>query len=127
MEARWGLVPDMGLTQTLRGLVRPDVAKELCMSARIIDGTMAQTLGLVTHVDADPVARARSLAVEFTTRSPDAVLAAKRVIDAMQGPVSRALRLEKRWQLKLLRGRNMRIARQRAQRPERPFEPRQYR
>jgi enoyl-CoA hydratase/carnithine racemase len=37
-EGQWGLVPDMGLTRSLRGLVQLDVAKELTFSARIIDG-----------------------------------------------------------------------------------------
>src|SRR5262245_12080806 len=34
-EAAWGLIPDMAGTQLLRGLVRPDVAKELTFTARI--------------------------------------------------------------------------------------------
>jgi len=127
MEARWGLVPDMGLTRTLRGLVNADVAKELTYSARIVDGNEAQMLGLVTRVDADPLAAALRLAGEFATRSPDALLAAKRVIDAMlHASPRRALALEKRWQLKLLLGRNGRIAWARAKDPQRPYAPRQY-
>ena len=31
MEARWGLVPDMGITSTLPRLVRADVARELTL------------------------------------------------------------------------------------------------
>ncbi|MFA9203886.1 MAG: crotonase/enoyl-CoA hydratase family protein, partial [Flavobacteriales bacterium] len=54
MESRWGLVPDMGITQTLRGLVPVDVAKELTLSGRIFSGTEAKTLGVVTHLSADP-------------------------------------------------------------------------
>lgn len=126
MKARWGLVPDMGLTCTLRGLVCADVAKELTMSARIIEGRAAHDLGLVTHLDADPMQRARDLAAEFATRSPDAVLAAKRIVDAMQGSVAHGLRMEKRWQLRLLRGRNVAVARRRASTPDAAFEPRQF-
>ena len=129
MEARWGLVPDMGITHTLRGLVAPDVAAELVYSARVIDGEQARELGLVTHVASDPLAAAHTLATEFATRSPDALLAAKRVLHAMhQASPARALRAEKRWQLRLLLGRNFPIARRRgAAASDEAFEPRQYR
>jgi enoyl-CoA hydratase/carnithine racemase len=126
MEARWGLVPDMGLTRTLRGLLRADVAKELTYTARVVDGAQAQALGLVSHVAADPLAAALAFAEEIETRSPDAVLAAKRVLDAMLHAPQRALRLEKRWQLRLLRGRNAAIARRRAREPEATYAPREY-
>jgi enoyl-CoA hydratase/carnithine racemase len=127
MEARWGLVPDMGITRTLRGLLRPDLAKDLAFSARVIAGSEAHALGLVSRIDASPLAAAQALAREYAERSPDAVLAAKRVIDAMTrtGPRA-ALAAEKRWQLKLLLGRNLRIARARAADRSRPFAPRQY-
>jgi enoyl-CoA hydratase/carnithine racemase len=127
MEARWGLVPDMGLTRTLRGLVRPDVARDLTYSARVVSGEEAQAIGLVTRTDAAPLDAALALAREYATRSPDALLAAKRVLDAMtHGSSRRALALEKRWQLKLLLGRNVHVARARARDPARPFGPRQY-
>ena len=127
MESRWGLAPDMGLTRSLRGLVAVDVARELTFSARIVTGADAQVLGLVTHVADDPVEAALVLAREFATRSPDAVLAGKRVLHAMVHAPGRALRLEKWWQLKLLLGRNSAIARRRAQSPELEYAPRQYR
>lgn len=126
MEARWGLVPDMGLTRSLRGVLRADVAMELAMTARIIDAGEALRLGLVTRVDEDPLQAALGLAQEIAARSPDAVLAAKRVLQAMQGSVPSGLRQEKRWQLRLLRGRNAAIARRRATTPDLPFGPRQY-
>lgn len=127
MEARWGLVPDMGLTRSLRGLVRSDVAKDLVYSARIVDGEQAAVLGLVTRVDPAPLQAALALAAGYATRSPDALLAAKRVLDAMThaNPV-RSLRTEKRWQLRLLRGRNFALARRRAKTPKLAFLPREY-
>lgn len=128
MEARWGMVPDMGITQTLRGLVRPDIAMELVCTARVIDGVQAHALGLVTHLSDDPLAVARALAEEFAGRSPDAVLAGKRVVQAMtQAGRRRALWLEKWWQLKLLLGRNSAVARKRAKVPDAPWHPRQFR
>ena len=42
MESRWGLVPDMGITRSLKGLVGPDLAKELTLSARIFDAQYAK-------------------------------------------------------------------------------------
>jgi enoyl-CoA hydratase/carnithine racemase len=77
MEVRWGLLPDMSGPQTLVRLVGLDVAKELVFTARRISGTEAHELGLVTHVDDDPVARARALAAEIAGRNPEAVQGAK--------------------------------------------------
>ena len=56
LEIKWGLIPDVGITQTLRNLVPLDVAKELVFTGRILDGTTAKVLGLVTHVSEDPLA-----------------------------------------------------------------------
>ena len=57
MEIRWGLVPDMAITQSLPRLVGSDVAKELTFTGRILDGEQAHALGLVTHVARRPVRR----------------------------------------------------------------------
>src|SRR5436189_96104 len=73
MEARWGLVPDMGITQSLTRLVPIDVAKELTFTARRLSGEDATEIGLVTHVAQDPLAAAQKLATEIAGRSPDAV------------------------------------------------------
>jgi enoyl-CoA hydratase/carnithine racemase len=127
MEARWGLVADMGLSRTLRGLVAADVARELVYSARIVEGEQARAIGLVTRLADDPLAAALELAREFAARSPDAVLAGKRVVDAMLDGPRGSLRLEKAWQRKLLLGRNSAIARRRDKAPDTPWAPRQYR
>jgi enoyl-CoA hydratase/carnithine racemase len=126
MESRWGLVPDMGITRTLKGLVPLDIAKELTLTARILSGTDAKTLGLVTHLAADPLVAAEALAAELLTRSPDALLAAKRVLNAMEHQPRRALRLEKLWQLKLILGKNSKIARKKDKNPALEFSPRQF-
>jgi len=81
MEVKWGLVPDMGITQTLPRLVPIDVAKELTFSGRIVSGSEALELGLVTRADEDPLSAALSLAEEISQKSPDAVRAAKRLYD----------------------------------------------
>jgi enoyl-CoA hydratase/carnithine racemase len=95
MEARWGLVPDMGITQTLTRLVGIDVAKELTFTARRVSGDEAAALGLVTRVADDPLAAARELAAEIAGRSPDAVRAAKRLYESTwPAPARGALELE---------------------------------
>jgi enoyl-CoA hydratase/carnithine racemase len=77
MEIKWGLVPDMGLTQTLPRLIPIDVAKELTFTGRIVSGSEASELGLVTRTDGDPLSAALALAEEIAQKSPDAVRAAK--------------------------------------------------
>lgn len=79
MEIKWGLVPDMGITQTLPRLIPIDVAKELTFSGRILSGSEASGLGLVTRTAEDPLAAALALAEEIAQKSPDAVQAAKRL------------------------------------------------
>jgi enoyl-CoA hydratase/carnithine racemase len=111
MESKWGLIPDMGGAALLRELVPLDLAKELSMTGRIISGTEAHALGLVSHLAADPVAAAHTLAAEIETRSPDAVAAAKFLMQqAWSSGESGALAAERRWQRQLLGKRNQRIA-----------------
>ncbi len=126
MESRWGLVPDMGLSHSLTGLIGIDLAKELTFSGRIFSAEYAHSMGLVSHLDSAPLNRASMLAEEMAQRSPDALIAAKQVLNAMLLQPNKALRLEKIWQLKLLLGKNSRLARQKDQQPDVQFLPRQY-
>lgn len=103
MEIKWGLVPDMSGTQTLRRLVRLDVAKELTFTGRVVSGTEAVELGLATRVAADPRAAALEVAAEIATKSPDAIRAAKQLLDASGVvPVADGLRLEEKLQVGLI-------------------------
>ncbi len=81
MEIKWGLIPDMSLTQTLRDLVPLDVAKELTFTGRVLSGTEAQALGLVTKVEADPRAAALAMAQEIASKSPDAIRYGKQLLE----------------------------------------------
>ena len=81
MEVKWGLIPDMAITQTLPRLVPIDVAKELTFSGRIVSGSEALALGLVTRNSDDPLTSALAVAEEIAQKSPDAVRAAKRLYD----------------------------------------------
>ncbi|MDV2469791.1 crotonase/enoyl-CoA hydratase family protein [Acinetobacter chinensis] len=126
MESRWGLVPDMGLTRSIKGVIGLDLAKELTLTARVFDGHYAKEIGLVTHLDENPLNKAVSIAQEMLQRSPDALMAAKRVLDAMEHQPTKSLRLEKIWQLKLLMGKNSKLARKKDKNPDVQFLPRQY-
>lgn len=81
MEMRWGIVPDLGGMALMRGLVRDDVARELVFTARRVAGAEAAAIGLVTRLADDPLAAALALAREIAAASPDAVRAAKRLLN----------------------------------------------
>ncbi len=81
MEIKWGLIPDMGITQTLPRLLPIDVAKELTYTGRQVSGEEAAQLGLVTRTAEDPLAAAQALAAEIASKSPSAVQHAKRLYD----------------------------------------------
>jgi enoyl-CoA hydratase/carnithine racemase len=104
MEIKWGLVPDMGITQALPRLVRIDVAKELTFSGRVVAGSEALALGLVTRNSDDPLASALALADEIAQKSPDAVRAAKRLYDEtwVSADAAAALRRESELQAGLI-------------------------
>lgn len=111
MEIKWGMIPDMTGTITLRELVPIDVAKELTMTGRVFDGEEAKALNLVTGVSADPLADAEALVTQLKTRSPDAVAAAKAMLHKTWGASeSGALATESLVQAKVLAGKNQRIA-----------------
>ncbi|MGO4331493.1 MULTISPECIES: crotonase/enoyl-CoA hydratase family protein [unclassified Cupriavidus] len=80
MEIKWGLVPDMAGMVLMRGLVRPDRLRELIYSGRIVGAEEACALGLATAVVDDPRAVALATARAIAARSPDAIRAAKRLM-----------------------------------------------
>jgi enoyl-CoA hydratase/carnithine racemase len=100
MEAKWGLVPDMGGGALLRELLPVDVAKELVMTGRVLSGLEAQEAGLVTHVSDSPSEHAQKLIQEILERSPDSVAASKFMIQNIWG-IDQGVNLtqERRWQL----------------------------
>ena len=84
LEIKWGLVPDMGGVALMRHLARDDVVRELTYSARIFSGSEALTLGFATRVCADPYQEAMAFAREIANKSPDAIRAAKRLLNLAQ-------------------------------------------
>jgi enoyl-CoA hydratase/carnithine racemase len=103
MEINWGLVPDMAGIALLRKLVRDDVARELIYTGRVFSGAEAATLGLATRLCADPYADALALAREIAARPPQAMRAAKRLLDlAVEADQKTILLAESREQAALI-------------------------
>ncbi|MFM8409345.1 MAG: crotonase/enoyl-CoA hydratase family protein [Alphaproteobacteria bacterium] len=103
MEIKWGLVPDMSGTQTLRHLVRLDVAKELTFTGRVVSGEEAVGIGLATRTAADPHAAAMEMAREIAGKSPEAIRSSKRLLnEAWVGSPADGLALEAELQTAIL-------------------------
>jgi len=103
MEARWGLVPDMGGMVLMPRLARADVIRRLTYTAEVFGAEAALGWGFVTEIADDPLTRSLALAGEIAARSPDAVRAAKRLIsDSALMPAPDALLAESAAQEKLL-------------------------
>jgi enoyl-CoA hydratase/carnithine racemase len=81
MEIKWGLIPDMAGTQLMRHLAREDIVRELTYTGRIFSGEEALAYGFATRVTTDPLTEALSTAREIAGKSPDAVRAAKRLLN----------------------------------------------
>jgi enoyl-CoA hydratase/carnithine racemase len=82
MEIKWGLAPDMAGVPLMRRLLRDDVARDLTYTGRVVSGEEAVAIGLATRVCADPLSEALAYAAEVAGRSPSAIRAAKRLMNA---------------------------------------------
>ena len=103
MEIKWGLVPDMGGALLMRDLARADVIRELTWSGRVFDGREALAMGFATRVCEDPRAEALAFAREVAGRSPDAIRAAKRLLQlAESAQPATILQAESDEQIRLL-------------------------
>ena len=81
MEIKWGLIPDCSISQTLRDLVRLDIAKELTFTGRIFQGAEAAELGIVTRVSDSPLEDAMEMAELIATKSPQAIRLGKQLFE----------------------------------------------
>ena len=90
IETTWGLVPDMAGTQLMRHLAREDIVRELSYSGRVFTAEEALAYGFATRVTSDPLAAAMATAREIASKSPDAIRAAKRLLNlaAESGPAA---------------------------------------
>lgn len=111
MEVKWGIIPDMAITATLRDVMPVDRIKELAFTARIIGASEAEKIKLITSVEEDPIEAARGLAREIAGRSPDAIRAIKSLINSSwHESVEDGLRREARLQIKVLSQANQKEA-----------------
>jgi enoyl-CoA hydratase/carnithine racemase len=107
VEITWGLVPDLSGTQALRRLVPLDVAKKLIFSGEPISGARAVELHLGTETSERPLEDAFALARTIATRSPEAVRAAKQLLNASGlVPLAEGLANEFRASSSLMGGKN---------------------
>lgn len=81
MEMKWGLIPDMAGTQLWRHSVRDDIIRELTYTHRVFSGKEAVDYGFATHVSENPFEDAMKLAQEIASKSPTAVVKAKKVLN----------------------------------------------
>jgi enoyl-CoA hydratase/carnithine racemase len=111
MEIKWGLIPDLAISTTLRHLVPLDQVKELAWSGRIVDGNEALRLRLVTALHDDPLAAAFDMAQSIAAGSPDAIRGMKALFNrAWQLSDADALSLEATLQRDILGASNQREA-----------------
>src|SRR6516165_12296228 len=102
MEIKWGLVPDMAGTPILASLVRDDILRELTYTGRIFSAQEAMAYGLGTRICDDPRTAAFEVAREIAGKSPDAVRAAKRLLNKLSVDPGPALLAESTEQQKLI-------------------------
>ena len=81
VEITFGLLPDMSASQSLRRLVSLDRMKELVLTGRKFSGEEALQYGLATQLSETPVEDALAMAAQIAARNPDAVRAAKQVLN----------------------------------------------
>ncbi len=115
LEAKWGLVPDMGGTVPFGDQMRADDVMRLSMTGEQITGARAAEIGLATEAVDEPIKAALDLIARISERSPDSVAATKKLIYAnRRGSLRSAWRLERKLQSRMFKSANTKIARESA-------------
>ena len=81
VEIDFGLLPDMSATQSLRRLLSLDRIKHLIMTGQKFSGEEAMVYGLATELSTSPVEDALTIADQIASHNPDAVRAAKSLLN----------------------------------------------
>ncbi|MEE9454835.1 MAG: crotonase/enoyl-CoA hydratase family protein [Paracoccaceae bacterium] len=111
MEAKWGLVPDMGGMALMPALARQDIIRRLTYTAEVFEADNALNWGFITEIADTPLTRALDIAKHIAARSPDAMRAAKKLItDTWNAPVDKVLMAESAAQKTVLGQENQREA-----------------
>ena len=119
MEGKWGLIPDMGGNLVLREILAKDIALKLTMTAEVINAEKALNYGLITEICDEPLQSAYTLAQQISERSPDSVAAVKKLYHANWLKADWVmLAKESYYQIKVLLGRNQKIAVKKQLKPE---------
>jgi enoyl-CoA hydratase/carnithine racemase len=82
IELDWGMVPDMCGAHLMSHLARDETIRELMFTGRVFNGDEAVAMGIASRTSDDPRGDALKLAGEIAAKSPDAVRAAKRLLNA---------------------------------------------
>ena len=128
LEAKWGLVPDMSGTVALAELTTADTAKRLVMTGEVFSGEQAVEYGLAMESSENPIKPALELVDALLARSPDSVAASKKLLNrSRRGGLRGAFGRERRYQLRMLRSANAKIARKAGMDGTEPtFKPRTF-
>ncbi|TQV86908.1 crotonase/enoyl-CoA hydratase family protein [Aliikangiella coralliicola] len=111
MEARWGLIPDMGGTLALRENMPVDRAMQLAMMAEPIGSDKALEMQLITQISNDPLTASNQLAEQLKQRSPDTNYRIKKLYHQIWSrSEGKVLAGETLNQWRILLGKNQRIA-----------------
>ncbi len=115
LEAKWGLVPDMGGTVPFSDQMKADDVMRLSMTGEQITGARAAEIGLATEAVDEPIKAALDLIAAISERSPDSVAATKKLLYAnRRGSLRQAWRLERKLQSAMFKSANTKIAREAA-------------
>jgi len=110
MEAKWGLIPDMGGTLALKEHLPVDQAKLLAMTGKELSASQALEYKLITSVSDDPLEQALTLATELSDQSPDAIAGVKKLYNnAWWNSARFALAKESFYQIKIILNKNQAI------------------
>ena len=94
-ETTRGLIPGYGGTQRLPRIVGQGRALDLILTGRLVDADEAVTMGLVTHLNDDPLAAATELARRTLGNAPVAMgLAKEAVVRGLDGTLPQGLEIE---------------------------------
>lgn len=111
MESRWGLIPDMAGNTGLARLMPIDQAMKLAMTAETFNGEQALEYNLLTELSDNPAESAKELAKQLIKRSPDVLAAIKKLYQNNWVNGQRSMLAKESWyQVRILSGKNQKIA-----------------